>query len=97
MPETYKRVKVLIETAERLFRGYIYVPERDPHYRLSDHLNGHGKEFVCLSDVEVGERGQDDRAGEKQPFVAVAASAITYVSPLEDDRQAPPASGTGTI
>jgi hypothetical protein len=97
VPETYKRVKVLIETAERAFRGYIYVPERDTHFRLSDHLNGYGKEFVCLSDVEVGERGQDGGAGEKQPFVAVATSSITYVSPLEDDRKAPPASGSGTI
>ena len=85
MPETFKRVRVLIETAERCFRGYIYMPERDQHYRLSDHLNEYGKEFLCLSDVEIAERGQHWRVGDKQPFVAVALTSITYVTPLDDD------------
>ncbi|HEY3317947.1 MAG TPA: hypothetical protein VGK50_05955 [Coriobacteriia bacterium] len=89
MADTFKRVRVLIETAERCFRGYIYIPDKDPHYRLSDHLNGYEKEFICLSDVEIGERGQHWRVGEKQPFVAVATNSITYVAPLEDDKSAP--------
>lgn len=94
MGETYKRIRVLIETAERCFRGFVYVPERDPHFRLSDHLNGYDKQFICLSDVEIGERGQHYRVGEKQAFVAVATTSITYVAPLEDDRSAPGQPGT---
>jgi hypothetical protein len=82
---TYKRVRVLIETAERSFRGYLYKPERDEQYRLSDHLNEYGKQFLNLADVEIADRGQHWRVGEKQPFVAVAVSSITYVTPLEDD------------
>lgn len=85
MPETYKRVRVLIETAERCFRGFIYIPDRDDHYRLSDHLNEYGNKFICLSEVEIAERGQHWRVGDKQPFVAVALTSITYVTPLDDD------------
>ncbi len=79
---------MLIETQERCFRGFMYIPRNDEHLRLSDHLNGYGKAFICLSDAEIADRGQHWRVGEKQPFVAVAVSAITFISPLEDDRQA---------
>jgi hypothetical protein len=54
----YERVRVLVETAERAFKGYLHKPVREPAYRLSDHLNEHDKDFVCLSDVQVLERGQ---------------------------------------
>ena len=82
---TYKRIRVLIETTERCFRGFVYKPEREEHYRLSDHLNSLDNKFLCLSEVEIADRGQHWRVGEKQPFVAVAVSAITYVTPLEED------------
>lgn len=84
MSEGFKRIRVLIETAERSFRGYIYKPQRN-QFRLSDHLNTYGKQFLCLTEVEVADRGQHYRVGEKQPFVAIAISAITYVAPLEED------------
>jgi hypothetical protein len=80
----YDRVRVLVETAERAFRGYIHKPVREPAYRLSDHLNEHDKDFVCLSEVQVVERGQAYRVGDKRDFVAVSKSAITYVTPLRD-------------
>lgn len=84
MQESYKRVRVLIETTERCFRGQICLPEREQTYRLSDHLNGYGKDFLCMSDVEIAERGQQWRIGQKQAFVAVAVPSITYVTPLDD-------------
>jgi hypothetical protein len=80
----HERVRVLVETAERGFKGYIHKPLREPSYRLSDHLNEHDKDFVCLSEVQVVERGQSYRVGEKRDFVAVSKSAITYVTPLKD-------------
>jgi hypothetical protein len=80
----YQRVRVLVETAERAFRGYIHKQVREPEYRLSDHLNEHDKDFVCLSEVQVVERGQAYRVGDKRDFVAVSKSAITYVTPLKE-------------
>lgn len=85
MPEDYKRIRVLIETTERSFRGYIYKPERDEKFRLSDHLNTYGHRFLCLTEVEIADRGQHWRVGEKLGFVAVSIDAITFLSPLEDD------------
>ena len=80
----FERVRVLVETSERAFKGYIHKPVSEPAKRLSDHLNDHDKDFVCLSDVQVLERGQNYRAGDKREFVAVSKAAITYVTPLKE-------------
>lgn len=85
MTESHKRVRVLVETTERSFKGYVYRPIKDERYRLSDHLNDYGKQFLCLSDVEVADRGQHYRVGEKRDFLAVSTSAITYITPLENE------------
>jgi hypothetical protein len=82
--EGYERIRVLVETAERAFKGFIHKPVTDPQCRLSDYLNDHDKDFVCLSDVQVLERGQAYRVGDKRDFVAVSKGAITYVTPLKD-------------
>jgi hypothetical protein len=79
----YRRVKVLIETSERSFRGYLSVPCREG-YRLSDYLNDYDKQFMCLAEVEMGDRGQHWRVGEKLTFAAVAVESITLVTPLEE-------------
>jgi hypothetical protein len=80
-----RRIKVMVETAERAIIGYIYKPERGDNFRLSDHLNSYDKVFICLSDAEIKDRGQVHRPGEKRPFIAIAVPAITFVTPLEDD------------
>ncbi|MBE0475627.1 MAG: hypothetical protein IBX62_00795 [Coriobacteriia bacterium] len=85
MEESHQRVRVLVETTARSFKGYVYKPVKDSGYRLSDHLNDYDKQFLCLSDVEIADRGQHYRVGEKRDFIAVATSAITYITPLEDD------------
>lgn len=82
--ESYEKIRVLVETAERSFRGYIYKPVKGARFRLSDHLNSYGKEFLCLTDVQVNERGQAYRASDKRDFVAVAVSAITFITPLKE-------------
>lgn len=85
MSEEYTRVRIMIETAERSFRGYVYMPERDEHFRLSDHLNTYDKGFLCLTDVEIADRGQHWRVGEKLDFIAVSVAQITYVTPLDEN------------
>lgn len=85
MAGEYRRVKVLIETAERSFRGMVFVPSGDDHIRLSDFLNTYDKQFLCLADVELADRGQHWRIGDKTSFVAIAVNAITYIMPMEGD------------
>lgn len=81
---THERIRVLVETAERAFKGFVYKPVKDDRYRLSDHLNGYDHRFISLSDVQILERGQQYRVGEKREFVAIAVSAITYITPMKD-------------
>lgn len=82
---SHKRVKVMVETAERAIVGYVSKPARGDGFRLSDHLNSVDTHFICLSDVEIKDRGQAHRPGEKRPFIAIAINAITFITPLEDD------------
>jgi hypothetical protein len=35
--------------------------------------------------VQVTERGQHYRVGDKQEFAAIAVSAITYITPLSEE------------
>lgn len=81
----YQRIKVLVETAERSFKGHVFKPVADQSYRLSDYLNTYEDKFLRLADVEITERGQHYRVGDNQKFVAIAVSAITYIAPLEGE------------
>jgi hypothetical protein len=81
---THERIRVLVETAERAFKGFVYKPVKDDRYRLSDHLNSYDHKFISLSDVQILERGQHYRVGDKREYVAIAVSAITYISPMKE-------------
>jgi len=83
--ETHQRVRVLVETEKRTFVGNVYMPVRNERFRLSDHLNSYDKEFLCLADVRVKDRGQEHRPGELREFVAISVSSITYVTPVDED------------
>ncbi|MDP2182264.1 MAG: hypothetical protein Q8K99_06820 [Actinomycetota bacterium] len=83
--EEYQRIRVLVETGERSFKGYIFKPQQGDGFRLSDYLNHYPDKFLRLSECEVTERGQHYRVGDKQGFIAVAVSAITYIAPMEGE------------
>ena len=86
MDQQYQRIKVLVETAERSFRGYVYKPVADTEAaRLSDYLNSYSDKFLRLADVEIADRGHHYRVGDKQDFVAVSVSSIVYISPMEGE------------
>lgn len=87
MTAQHEKIRVMVEAGERTFRGFIHKPVKDDTFRLSDHLNTLGKDFVCLSDVQITERGQAYRVGEKRAFVAIAVGAITYITPMEGDER----------
>ena len=85
--EQYERVRVVVETAERTFRGYLYKPLVSADHRLSDYINEYDRPFLCLSDVQVNDRGQTHRPGEKREFVAISTSAISYIAPMGEHEQ----------
>ena len=80
----HKKIMVLVETAERTFRGYVHKPVAPEDERLSDYLNAYNNQFLSLSDVKVTDRGDHIRVGEQHSFIAIATSAITYITPLEE-------------
>jgi hypothetical protein len=80
--ETYEPVRVLVETAERAFKGTVYKPVKGAGFRLSDHLNTYDREFLCLTDVQIADRGQAWRVSDTRGFIAVAVCSIIYVTPL---------------
>lgn len=81
---THERIKVLVETTERTFRGTVHKPVGDDRYRLSDYLNTYDRTFLCLTDVQINDRGQEYRAGDKADFIAVAVQSITFIKPLPE-------------
>ena len=80
----YERIRVIVETSERSFCGYVY-KRKSERFRLSDHLNTYDKQFLCLTDVTVSDRGKESRTGDKRDFVAVAVTSITYVTPTGEE------------
>jgi hypothetical protein len=82
----FERIRVIVETAERSFRGYISRPV-DASVRFSDYLNNYDRPFIALSDVAVNDRGQTHRPGESHQFVAIATDAITFIAPLKENER----------
>ncbi len=80
----YERIRVLVETAERSFRGFVY-KRKGERFRLSDYLNTYDKQFLCLTEVMITDRGKEYRVGDKRDFVAIAVSSVTFVTPMGDD------------
>lgn len=84
MEQPHRKVHVLVETAERAFRGVVYQPITSEDLRFSDYLNTYPHRFLCLTDVQVTERGQHYRVGERQEFAAIAVAAISYIVPAPE-------------
>ncbi len=85
MEQQFRKVSVLVETAQRAFRGVVHQPVTPERHRFSDYINTYPHAFLCLTDVQVTERGQHYRVGDKQEFAAIAVSAITYITPLAEE------------
>jgi len=85
MDAQFQKIRVLVETDQRSFKGWVHKPINGDAQRLSDYINSYGDVFLRLSDVEVTERGQHYRVGDKQDFVAVAINSITYIAPIEGE------------
>lgn len=85
MSQQFQRVRVLVETSQRAFRGVVHQPVNDPPQRFSDYINTYPHAFLSLSEVQVTERGQHYRVGDKQDFAAVSVAAITYITVLKGE------------
>ena len=81
----YQCIRVVVETTQRTIRGNIHKPVGAADYRLSDYLNGYQDQFLRLTEVEILERGQTHRVGDRQDFAAVSVAAITYIAPIDGE------------
>ena len=80
----FKQVRVMVETAERTFRGSLFRPAEEETQRLSDYLNEYDQPFLCLADVSITDRGQTHRPGDKRDFIAIAVAEIQFITPMRD-------------
>lgn len=80
----YERIRVLVETDARAFRGFVY-KRKSERFRLSDYLNTYDKQFLCLTDVLITDRGKEYRVGDKRDFVAISVASVTFVTPMAED------------
>jgi len=85
MDEQYRKIRVLVETSQRAFRGVIHQPVSDENLRFSDYINTYPNAFISLTEAQVTERGQHYRVGDKQAYIAIAVSAITYITVLDEE------------
>ncbi|MDF1543399.1 MAG: hypothetical protein RQ731_04100 [Anaerosomatales bacterium] len=85
MSEQYRKIRVLVETSQRAFRGIIHQPVTGENLRFSDYINTYPNAFISLTEAQVTDRGQHYRVGDKQAHIAIAVSAITYITALDDE------------
>lgn len=81
----YEELYVVVETDERTFRGYIHKPT-DPKIRFSDYLNNYEKSFICLTSVQVFDRGQLYKLSEKHDFIVISVASITFIAPFVEKK-----------
>jgi hypothetical protein len=84
MAEQYRKVRVLVESSQRAFRGIIHQPVTEENLRFSDYINTYPNAFISLTEAQVTERGQHYRVGDKQDYIAISVSAITYITVLDE-------------
>ena len=79
----FKRHRVFVETGQRNFKGDLYQPTQSGE-RLSDYINTYDREFLCLTNVEIADRGMEYRVLMRADFVALSVNSITFIMPLEE-------------
>src|SRR3954470_3183454 len=78
----YRRERVRVETQRHEIEGTVQLPSEGYRSRTTDFLNGHERDFLALTDVEV--RWLDgSRTPERREFLALAVPHIVLVFELE--------------
>ena len=78
----YRRERVRIETERHEIEGTVQLPSEGYRSRTTDFLNGHEREFLAITDVQL--RWLDDaRSPERHEYLAVAVRHIVLVVELE--------------
>lgn len=81
--------RVRVEMGQRVYVGYMRLPDADFRSRVSDLVNEPARRFLPLSDVEM----LDARTGEivgRVPLMLVRLNAIDILVPLEEPAERPP-------
>jgi hypothetical protein len=74
--------RIVVETDRYRITGVLRMPRDGYRSRLTDYLNASERDFVALTDVEVG---LVDGTGnvERRPFIALALSHIVLAMPAD--------------
>jgi hypothetical protein len=81
--------RVRVEMGQRVYVGYIRLPDAEFRSRVSDLVNEPARRFLPLSDVQI----LDARTGEivgRVPLMLVRVDAIDILVPLEEPAERPP-------
>jgi hypothetical protein len=89
----FRRERVRIETQRHDMVGTLQLPNEGYRSRTTDFLNGHDREFLALTDVEVTWL-DGSHEPEHHEYIALATRHVVLVIELEDlgaiDELAPP-------
>jgi hypothetical protein len=79
----FRRERVRIETQRHDMVGTLQLPNEGYRSRTTDFLNGHDREFLALTDVDVTWL-DGSREPEHHEYIALATRHVVLVVELED-------------
>jgi hypothetical protein len=79
----FRRERVRIETQRHDMIGTLQLPNEGYRSRTTDFLNGHEREFLALTDVDVTWL-DGSRAPEHHEYIALATRHVVMVFELQD-------------
>lgn len=83
--DTTWKEKVLIETAEYIIKGFVFMPNIGKRSRLlSDMLNSN-KQFLAVKECTVESKLMPQKELEKYDFIQVNISTILLMRPLDEN------------
>jgi hypothetical protein len=74
--------RIVVETERYRLTGTVRLPVDGYGSRLTDHLNGGGREFVALTDVEIAPL--DGGASDRRAYVALGRRHIVFATSADD-------------
>lgn len=76
--------RIIVETDRYRITGILHLPRDGYRSRLTDYLNASERQFLALTEVEIGEL--DGHGIEERPFLALSLNHVVLVMPADNSR-----------
>jgi hypothetical protein len=76
--------RIVVETDRYRITGILHLPRDGYRSRLTDYLNASERQFLALTEVEIGEL--DGPGVEERPFLALSLNHVVLVMPADNSR-----------